>query len=106
MMEPVMVWVVETGAPEAVDGFKLGHFHSQCFDDAPAPAQRPHRDREMAAEDDPEGDMEFGAEAARAEKKHGDDPHRLLGVVRAVTQAVQGSRDELEPTERSVHGPQ
>ena len=65
MIEPVMVWVVETGMPsseeamievargglgrEAVDRLQLGHLHAQRADHPPAAGEGAEADGEVAA---------------------------------------------------------
>ena len=57
----------------------------------------------MRGHDHPERDVERGPQMPRGEEQHGDDAHRLLGVVGAVPQAVGGGGDELRPPEDPVH---
>src|SRR3712207_7619084 len=47
----------------------------------------------------PERDVELAAERALGIKQDGDDPHRLLSVVAAVPERVEGGRNELEGAE-------
>ena len=117
-MAPVIVWVVLTGMPghrgadeherpgglraEAADRAQPGDPHAHRLDDPPAAGQRPQPDRRVRGQDDPQGDGELRSEVAGGEEEARDDPHRLLGVVGAVPQAVEGGRHELEPPEEPV----
>src|SRR5207302_212541 len=77
--------------------------HAHGLDDAPSPEGCPEAERGARRKDHPEGDVEFRSEVAGREEQDRDDPHRLLGVVGAVADAVGGGRDELAAPEEAVH---
>ena len=73
------------------------------LDDPPAADVRPGGHRERSREDHPErGSAEVRVEMARGDERERDDPHRLLGVVRAVREGDEAARDELKPRGRRV----
>src|ERR1041384_4410470 len=78
------------------------------MDDAPATEVRAEGDGGVGRKDDgpvqapPVGGQILLGQVSGGVECSGDDPHGLLGVVAAVSQAVGGGRDQLSTTEPVV----
>ena len=88
---------------EPVHRLQLRDPRSHRVDDPPPARQRAEPDGGVSREHHPERHVERPLQVARREQHAGDDPHRLLRVVRAVVQAEQRRRHELQAAEPLVH---
>ena len=68
----------------------------------PAAQKRPESHRSLATDHHPERNVELGAKQALRKQEHGNDAHRLLRIVAAVTEREGRRRDELRPAEPPV----
>ena len=100
---------------EAADRPELGDAHPHRLHDPPAAGERAERRSRRGREDDPERDVELGAEVAGGEEQHRDDAHRLLRVVacrgrgcrRRPRRAAARRKSPVDPAGRRVaEGPQ
>ena len=112
MMQPVIVWVVDTGMPnhDAVISMtepparcaetlmlgQLGDAGAHRLDDPPAAGQCAQADRDVAADRHPVGNVKIALQIAGRVKQDGDDPHRLLRVVEAVADRIGRRRYEVQ----------
>ena len=86
---------------EALVLVELGDARAHRLDDPPPAGQRPEADRHIAAERHPVRHVE-GGEVARRIEQHGDDPHRLLGIVEAVAERIGAGGNEMQPAKRAL----
>ncbi len=88
---------------EAPHRLELGDLLSHRPDDSPAPEESAEGHREVAGDDDPEGQA-VGRGRAAGDQHQPDDAHRFLRIVAAVTDAVEGRRQQLQSPEPLIHG--
>ena len=81
---------------EPPDRLQLGDAHAHGAHDAPASGEGAERDRRMTKQNHPVGNVKGRAQVTGIEEQDRNDPHRLLRVVGAVTQAVKSRGDELQ----------
>ena len=71
------------------------------MDDPPTARECTQGNRRVGCNDHPERDRER-LNVARCEEHTGDDAHRLLGVVRAMVEAEEGGRHQLQTPEPAI----
>jgi hypothetical protein len=73
-------------------------------DDAPSAQQGSQPHCKLAAQYHPERDVKRAAQRALRVEQNGDDAHRLLSIIAAVSERIERCRRELEYAEEVVHG--
>lgn len=73
---------------ETARRFQFRHLLPHGLDDPPTAEQRPERNREVAADDDPPGHFE-GFQNTRRHEKSGDHSHRFLSIIGSVSKAIE-----------------
>ena len=87
---------------EPMDGLELDHAVTHRVHDPPAADGRPERQRGGRHDDDPDRDFD-GRDGTGGEQRQCDDAHGLLGVVRAVANAMYPAEIDLEAPEDPGH---
>ena len=87
---------------ETTEGRELGDALAHSLDNAPAPRHGAAAHGQVTTDNDPVGNGE-GLQQATSDERRGDNAHALLRIVRAVTEAEEGRREQLQAAEPAVN---
>src|SRR5580693_2285987 len=96
---------------ESADWFELGDAGSHGVNDTPSAKVGAEGDGGVGGQNDwpviaSPGTSKFGCgDDVGAEERTGDDAHRLLGIVAAVSETVSGSGEKLQAAKPGVNAP-